>query len=91
MFSDKTFAGEPLAAEYAEKRRRWEPTVEVTQYKGDGETHPYLSPDDEFADYETWDIGNLDMSEAKEPEMLQYFAAGCTLACMSRVQRQPLA
>jgi hypothetical protein len=36
----------------------------------DGETHPLLSPDDEFADYETWDIGNLDVSEAKTDDML---------------------
>jgi hypothetical protein len=42
----------------------------VTQIKGDGETHPFLSPDDEFADYETWDIGNLDVSEPKTDEML---------------------
>jgi hypothetical protein len=43
---------------------------EITQIKGDGETHPFLSPDEDFADYETWDVGNLDLSEAKTPEML---------------------
>jgi hypothetical protein len=42
----------------------------VTQIKGDGETHPFLSPDDEFADYETWDVGNLDLTELKKDEML---------------------
>ena len=45
---------------------------EVTQIKGDGEAHPFLSPEDEFADYETWDIGNLDVprSVAKTDDML---------------------
>lgn len=60
----------PLDAEYARLRQTWEPLYEVTQVKGDSEAHPYLSPDDQFADYETWDFGNLDLSVAKTPEML---------------------
>ncbi len=44
----------------AENRARWAPLYEATQIKGDGETHPFLSRKDEFADYETWDQGNLD-------------------------------
>jgi hypothetical protein len=62
--------GSPLDAAYAESRARWEPLVEVTQSKGDGEAHPLLSPEDEFAGYETWDQGNLDMSVAKTADML---------------------
>jgi hypothetical protein len=62
----------PLTEEYARTRSRWEPLYEVTQIKGDGETHPFLSPNDEFADFGTWDKGNLNLSEAKTNEMLQY-------------------
>lgn len=64
------YDGRRLDAKYVEQRSKWEPLYEATQIKGDGETHPLLSPDDEFADYETWDIGNLDVSEAKEDAML---------------------
>ena len=69
---DAQYTGRALDAAYVEARAKWEPMYEATQIKGDGETHPLLSPDDAFADYETWDAGNLDMSEAKTPEMLQY-------------------
>ncbi len=68
----ESFTGRPVDREYAENRARWEPLYEVTQIKGDGETHPFLSKNDEFADYETWDQGNLDLSVIKENEMLQY-------------------
>ena len=56
--------------DYAQARQKWERLYEVTQLKGDGETHPLLSNEDEFADYESWDWGNLDGSEAKTPAML---------------------
>ena len=68
----ESFTGRPVDREYAENRARWEPLYEATQIKGDGETHPFLSRNDEFADYETWDQGNLDLSVDKENEMLQY-------------------
>ncbi len=62
--------GAPLDASYAEQRQKWERLYEWTQLKGDGEAHPLLSPEDEFADFETWDYGNLDATERKTPEML---------------------
>ncbi|NNC73224.1 MAG: DUF3604 domain-containing protein [Sphingomonadaceae bacterium] len=72
MFAMTDFDGRPLTRDYAERRQRWEPIAEVTQYKGDGETHPMLSPDDEFADFGNtgWDNANLDASAAKVPSML---------------------
>jgi hypothetical protein len=72
MFALTDMKGDPLTRAYAEERSRWEPIYEVTQIKGDGEAHPFLSPNDEFADYGTWDKGNLNLSEAKTKEMLQY-------------------
>lgn len=69
---DAQYTGKAIDAEYVRLRNKWEPLYETTQIKGDGETHPLLSPDDAFADYETWDAGNLDLSEAKTDDMLQY-------------------
>ena len=68
----ESFTGKPIDREYAETRAKWERLYEATQIKGDGETHPYLSPNDEFANFERWDKGNLDLSELKKPEMLEY-------------------
>ncbi|WP_170607953.1 DUF3604 domain-containing protein [Ruegeria arenilitoris] len=69
MFDDVRQNGEAIDQAYAERRMRWEPLYEVTQIKGDGETHPMLSPNDEFADYYRWDRGNFG-SELKTPDML---------------------
>jgi len=70
--------GAPYDAAYAEARQKWERLYESNQIKGDGEAHPFLSPEDEFADFETWDYGNLDGSEKKTSEMLagEYVRSG---------------
>jgi hypothetical protein len=64
--------GKEIDLKYAEMRNRWEPLYEAVQTKGDGEAHPFLSPNDEFADFETWDAGNLTLTEKKTPEMLEF-------------------
>ena len=70
MFDDVTLTTKkPLDRNYAERRMRFEPVYEITQIKGDGEAHPALSPNDEFADYGTWDKGSFG-PEPKTPEML---------------------
>ena len=68
----ESFTGKPVDLEYAETRARWERLYEIIQIKGDGETHPLLSPNDEFAAFERWDKGNLDLSALKKPEMLAF-------------------
>ena len=67
MFVPEDYDGNPIDEDYARTRERWEPIYEMTQIKGDAETHPVLSPDDEFADFETWPLGerphNLPLDE----------------------------
>ncbi|MEM9494901.1 MAG: DUF3604 domain-containing protein [Pseudomonadota bacterium] len=72
MFAFSDFEGAPIDRDYAELRARWEPLVEVTQIKGDSESHPFLSPNDEFAAYgdDGWDRGNLNYAAKKTNDML---------------------
>jgi hypothetical protein len=56
MFAKRQLNGDALDTEYATKRAKWEPLVEVTQIKGDSETHPDLAPTDEFADFERFNF-----------------------------------
>ncbi|PHS75207.1 MAG: hypothetical protein COB56_08265 [Robiginitomaculum sp.] len=73
MFAKTDFKGNAIDAKYAQKRARWEPVVEITQIKGDSESHPFLSPNDEFSSFGDvgWDLGNLSLQATKEPEMFQ--------------------
>lgn len=72
MYGEKMLDGKPLDRAYAEMSSRWEPLFEVTQVKGDSESHPKLSPSDEFAEFENWDTFNISNTQKKEDWMLQY-------------------
>jgi hypothetical protein len=72
MFALDDLSGKPIDRDYAQRRARWEPIYEVTQVKGDGEAHPFLSPDDEFADFETWDQDNIARTGGKKKSMLKH-------------------
>lgn len=72
MFPTVEAFGKKIDRDYAETRARWERLYEATQTKGDGEAHPFLSPNDEFANFERWDFGNLDGSVRKKNEMLEF-------------------
>lgn len=72
MFPVVEAFGKKIDREYVETRAKWERLYEATQTKGDSETHPFLSPNDEFANFERWDKGNLDGSVAKKKEMLEF-------------------
>ena len=87
MFAVETLDGKPLDKDYAERRTRWEPLYEVTQIKGDSEAHPRLSPNDEFADYGTWDKGNFALA-AKTEAMLPYEYARSALKLGLRLEEQ---
>jgi len=79
MFDVQTLSGKLIDRDYAERRMRWEPLYEVTQIKGDAEAHPALSPNDEFADFGTWDKGSFG-PQAKTPDMLPKEYARTVLA-----------
>src|SRR5512139_582655 len=72
MFPMVEAFGKKIDREYAQNRARWEPLYEVTQTKGTGEAHPFLSPNDEFAGFEIWDKSNLDATVPKTKDMLEF-------------------
>jgi hypothetical protein len=84
----ESFTGKALDREYVEKRAQWEPLYEATQTKGDGEAHPFLSPNDEFASFERWDKGNLDGSVAKKKEMLEFEYARAALKNGLKIEKE---
>ena len=72
MFELTDSQGGPMSADYARRRAMREPVVEATQIKGDSESHPFLSPNDEFASFGDtgWELGNLPLTERKADTML---------------------
>ena len=83
-----SFSGKPIDKDYATERARWERLAEVTQTKGTGEAHPFLSPNDEFANFEIWDKGNLTLTAAKTKSMLEFEYARSALKNGLKLERQ---
>ncbi|HNP36081.1 MAG TPA: DUF3604 domain-containing protein [Woeseiaceae bacterium] len=76
MFEEQRFDGSPMTAEWAQQREKYERLYEVSQIKGQSESHPYLSPDDEFASWDLWDRGNLILKpkpHGKEDYQFEYW------------------
>jgi hypothetical protein len=69
MFEDKRYNGEPLTRQWVEQRARWEPLFEVYQIKGTSETHPLLSPNDEYANFGIWDTANLNGVQKEKADL----------------------
>jgi hypothetical protein len=88
MFAVTRLNGKKLNKNVIEMRAQYEPLYEVTQIKGDGEAHPFLSPDDEFADYGTWDKADIVGLNPKEDWMLQYEYARSALKTGMQLEQQ---
>ncbi|WP_338733555.1 DUF3604 domain-containing protein [Mangrovimonas cancribranchiae] len=76
MFAETRLNGEPIDKAYADARMKWERSVEITQIKGDSETHPALSPNDEFADFETYDFALTPDGRRPAPTKADYVRSG---------------
>jgi hypothetical protein len=88
MYDTQRLNGKKLTEDYARTRIRFEPLHEMTQMKGDSETHPRLSPNDEFADFERMDKGNLTGTAALTDEMLPGSYARSALKRGMEIERE---
>ena len=73
MFEEQQFDGSAMTKEWAELRANYEPLYELTQIKGQSESHPALSPEDEFAAWDLWDRGNLAVKPKPEGSIPQEY------------------
>ncbi len=86
LFTAETYDHQPMDKPYAEARMAHEPVMEATQVKDDGETHPLLSPNDEFPNFERWDLSNIEFpATPKQPWMLHYEYARSALKLGLRI------
>ncbi|GLB47710.1 DUF3604 domain-containing protein [Neptunitalea lumnitzerae] len=76
MFAETRLNGQPIDRAYAAQRMKWERSVEITQIKGDSEAHPILSPNDEFADFETYDFALTPDGARPKPTKADYVRSG---------------
>ena len=85
MFDDVQWDGSPIDPEYAALRLRNEPLVEITQIKGTSETHPFLSPNDEWANFEIFPyrIANWGKSKPRGSYVRDAYLTGLRLEAES--------
>jgi hypothetical protein len=76
MFPLVDQSGDPLDEDYARAREKWERVIEITQIKGDSETHPLLSPTDEYADFESFLFVLTPDGRTPDPTEGDYVRAG---------------
>jgi len=74
--AEERLRGTPIDAAWAKQRAKWETVVEATQIKGDSETHPTLSPEDPFADFEEFPFYLQPDSPAYDPKPADYVRSG---------------
>lgn len=89
MFALTDLAGEPFDKSYIDRRLRNEPLVEITQVKGTSDTHPALSMNDEWADFEIapYRVATLLESEPKGSYVRDAYLNG--LSINKKLQANP--
>ena len=81
MFEGTNKSGDPIDRQYSEQRSRNEPLVEITQVKGTSDTHPLMSPNDEWANFELMEstIGSANPSQPQGSYVREAYLTGMAL------------